>query len=140
MRALPLAALALMSALTTTVPAGAREERLAPGSRECISLHAIRDETAEADDRLIFHTGGGKAWRNRLPEPCEGLRSINSLGKLKLNSTNGEQMCVGDSVQVTGRSGKLLGLLGGDKGSGASCKLGQFEPLSEMSLPEDLRR
>ncbi|HLZ78132.1 MAG TPA: hypothetical protein VKQ09_02235 [Sphingomonas sp.] len=140
MRALPLATLALTLALAATAPAGARHERLSSGTRQCISLHAIRDETAETDDRLIFHGGGGTAWRNRLPQECENLRRINNLNKLKLRSTNGEELCEGDTVEMVDHDGVALGLIGGGPAQTISCKLGQFEPISEMTLPENIRR
>lgn len=140
MRALPLATLALTLALTAVAPAGARHERVAAGTRQCISLHSVRDETAESDSRLIFHSGGGGAWRNRLPEECENLRRINNVNKLKLRSTNGEELCEGDSVEMVDHDGSFLGIVNDGPAQTISCKLGQFEPISEMSLPEDIRR
>ena len=139
MRALPFASLALMLALAATMPATARKEREPSHTKQCISLHGIRDETAENDQRLIFHSGGGAAYRNRLPEPCDNLRRINDSGKLKLHSTNGEELCEGDTFEMVDKNGSLFGLLG-DPTQTQSCKLGRFEPMSEMTLPEDLRR
>lgn len=140
MRALPIAALALTLAMAATAPVGARHERTPSGTRQCITLHSIRDETAEADDRLIFHTGGGSAWRNRLPETCENLRRINNVNKLELRSTNGEELCEGDTVEMVDHDGSLLGIVDGGPAQKISCKLGQFEPISEMTLPENIRR
>ncbi len=140
MRALPLTTLALTLALAATAPAGARHERVPSNTHQCISLHAIRDETAESDSRLIFHSGGGSAWRNRLPQECENLRRINNVNKLKLRSTNGEDLCEGDTVEMVDHDGSFLGVVDGGPAQTISCKLGQFEPISEMTLPEDLRR
>ncbi len=140
MRALPLASLALTLALAVTTNAGARHERKPAATRQCISLHGIRDETAESDDRLIFHSGGGAAYRNHLPEPCENLRRVNNVNKLRLHSTNGDELCAGDSVEMVDHDGVALGLIGGGPAQTISCKLGQFEPISEMSLTEELRR
>jgi hypothetical protein len=140
MRASIPASLALLLVIGTAGSALARKERAPANTHQCISLKLIRDETAEADDRLIFHTGGGQAWRNRLPEPCENLRRINNVDKVKLNPTNIDQLCAGDSVQVIAHDNSLLGVVGAGDTHEVTCKLGEFEPLSEMSLTEELRR
>ncbi len=145
MRALSLvpvaiAPLALILAATATAPADARHERVG-ATRQCINLSSIRDETAESDDRLIFHTKGGGAFRNRLPEPCENLRRINNIDKLKISAVGDVELCAGDKVQVVDHDGSILGAFGGgDTTREISCKLGEFEPISEMSLTEELRR
>lgn len=141
MRALPLATLALTLALAANTTADARHERTpTKGLRQCISLHGIRDESAETDQKLIFHSNGGAAYRNYLPEPCDNLRRVNNVNKLKLHSTNGEDLCEGDTVSMTDHDGDVLGLINGGPAQTISCKLGQFEPISEMTLSEELRR
>lgn len=137
---LALMPLALILALSSTSPAGARRERIA-STRQCIPLHSIRDETAESDSRLIFHVSGGAAFRNRLPEPCEDLLRINNVDKLKLSAVGDVELCEGDAVQIVHHDGSLLGAIGaGGPTREISCKLGRFEPISEMSLTEELRR
>ncbi|WP_037537338.1 hypothetical protein [Sphingomonas sp. PR090111-T3T-6A] len=137
---LALVPLALVLALSSTSPAGARREHIA-ATRQCIPIHSIRDETAESDSRLIFHVSGGGAFRNHLPEPCEDLLRINNVDKLKLSAVGDVELCEGDNVQVIHHDGSLLGAIGaGGPTREVSCKLGQFEPISEMSLTEELRR
>jgi hypothetical protein len=140
MRAFPLVSLALTLALALPLPAGAREERVPRGARQCIPLHEIRDESAETGSKLIFHGGGGSAWRNHLPEPCEELLRINNLDKLKLQHVRGDQLCAGDTVEVIDHDGDVFSVFGGGETRAISCKLGLFEPISEMSLTEEIRR
>lgn len=134
MRALPLTMLLLA---LTALPAQARRERVPDSAnKQCINRNAIRDETAESDSRLIFHVGS-RAYRNYLPASCQDLVHINNVGKLRLKSADPDKLCVGDTVEMVDRDG-LLGV-GGDPQT-TRCTLGSFEPISEMSLTEALRR
>ena len=62
------------------------------------------------------------------------------MNKLKLHSTNGEDLCEGDTVEMVDHDDGFLGVGVGGPAQTISCKLGQFEPISEMTLPEDIRR
>jgi hypothetical protein len=105
-------------------------------TRDCIPRHSIRDETAESQTSRIFHGKGGRAYRNTLPAPCDGLTSLNNLGKLGLRSKDDDLLCAGDLVWL-----EQKGLFSASDGEAdATCKLGTFEPISEMSLSEFLRR
>jgi hypothetical protein len=104
--------------------------------RDCIPRHSVRDETAESETSLIFHGKGGRAYRNTLPAPCDGLTSLNNLGKLGLRSKDDDLLCAGDLVWL-----EQKGLFSAsDSNEEAACKLGTFESISEMSLSEFLRR
>ncbi len=140
MRAPLPAGLLLLLTLAASAHARSRPAMAPDNARQCINRHAIRDQSAESDSKLIFHTGGGKAWRNYLPEPCENLRRINNVDKIKLRSADPDQLCVGDTVEVLDHDGSLLGTLGVGDTQTISCRLGQFEPVSEMSLSEEFRR
>lgn len=118
-------------------PAAARPEQAPYGAKQCINRDAIRDQSAETDSRLIFHMGGGKAYRSYLPQPCDGLGHINNVSKLRLRSARPDRLCQGDTVEVLDHEG-LLGV-GGDPVT-TRCTLGPFEPISEMSLSEFIRR
>jgi hypothetical protein len=140
MRASTPATLALLLAIGIAMPAGAKQDHAPKNLRQCIGLGLIRAETAETDNRLIFHSGGGQAWRNYLPEPCDNLRRINDSDKLKLNPVNIDQLCEGDTVQIQAHDSSLLGVVGAGDTHEVTCKLGGFEPISEMTLTEELRR
>jgi len=138
MRTLPLAALALLLTTTATMPAGARHASDLTRGRECIDLGAIRTETAETDDSLIFHAGGDTAYRSQLPASCDHLLRINNVDKLKLHP-RGDRLCRGDTVEVIDHD-SIIGGLAGNGEQAITCKLGGFEGISEMSLSEQLRR
>ncbi len=108
--------------------------------RQCIPIKGIKAESAETTSSLIFHASDGSAYRSQLPSPCDGLMDVNNLGELGMKPKDGKQLCAGDAVWM--RSGGVqsaLGLNGGGSDQ-ASCKLGPFEKISEMSLTESLRR
>lgn len=107
-------------------------------SRDCIGRKSIRAETAESDTSLIFHAGGSRAYRNTLPAPCDGLRSINVMGELAMRTRDEALLCAGDLVWLRHRS--LFGSDDAAQSDADACKLGRFEPISEMSVTEFLRR
>lgn len=104
-------------------------------AKDCIPRHAIRTESAESETSLIFHASGGRAYRNTLPEPCDGLKSVNNTSNLGIDSKDLDMLCAGDLVWLKGS--KLFGTTDDDS---TRCKLGTFEPITEMSLTESLRR
>ena len=132
------AIIAALAALSSSSMGDARHWLKAPAGRECIDLHGIRAETAEADDVLIIHTSGSRAYRNRLPQPCDGLRALNNVATLSWSSS-GDQLCKGDRFQVG--QGIVDSVIGRDDAPRSTrCTLGSFEPITEMSLTEALRR
>jgi len=137
-RALPLAAAALVLTMAAG-PLGAGLLNHTPKLRQCIAVSHIRSETAETDVSLLFHAEGSRVFRNHLPAPCDRLMLINNINTLKLRPT-GENLCRGDVVQVIDHGGPL-GLIDGNDGKQTiDCKLGGFEPTTEMMLTEELRR
>lgn len=128
----------LVALAITTLPATARQRDQAPYSaKQCISRHGIRDETAETDSRLILHVGGSKAYRNYLPEPCDGLGHLNNVSKMRFKTADPDRICQGDAIELLDHDGAFG--VGGDPTT-TRCTLGRFEGISEMSLSENLRR
>lgn len=128
----PLLTMLLIIANATPIQASI----LGDHGRDCIPLRSIRAETAESDSSLIFHTKGDRTYRNTLPAPCEGLKSLNNLGELGLRAKEEDLLCAGDIVWL--KPNDLFSA--GSDSDAATCKLGSFEPISEMSLSEFLRR
>ena len=85
----------------------------------CIPLHAIR-QTRVHDDRTIdFHMNGrNKVYRNTLPHQCPSL----GFEERFLYKTSLSQLCSTDIITVLTSSGPGLS-------RGASCGLGQFQPV-----------
>jgi len=103
--------------------------------KDCIPRHAIRAETAESETSLIIHANGNRAYRNTLPSPCDGLMKVNDTADLAYDSKDPDLLCAGDLVWL--KNSKIFSASDDD---GARCKLGTFEPISEMALTENLRR
>lgn len=136
MRYIRLAAAGLI--LTTAFPAATRDRGVYTGGKQCISLQSIRAKSAESNSRLILHVGGSSAYINHLPQPCDNLMAVNNVAHVKLQP-RGDRLCAGDTILVSDDS--ILSVVGaGDKDGATSCTLGNFEPVSEMTLSEDLRR
>jgi hypothetical protein len=130
-------ALAILALTAASVPAAAHQDRVPRNARQCISPDGIRGETAESDEELIFHVGGGRAYISYLPKPCDGLRALNNVGHVSLHQ-RGEDLCVGDSVTLKG-DGILSAVgIGGDD-TPDRCTLGPFAPVTEMTLSEGVR-
>lgn len=127
----PLLTLLLAAEVLTPAQAGI----LGSHDKDCIPRHAIRTETAESETSLVFHANGGRAYRNTLPTPCDGLTKVNDFADLDINSKDPDLLCAGDLVWL--KNNKVFSA--GDEDS-AGCKLGTFEAIGEMSLTENLRR
>lgn len=138
MRALPLVAATLLLTATAAWPLGARHLASGGALKECIATSHIRTETAETDGSLLFHADGSRVYRNHLPLPCERLLRINNIDTLKLPPH--DKLCRGDVVQVIDHGGPLSVIDGGDNAQALDCKLGGFEPTTEMMVTEELRR
>ena len=83
----------------------------------CIPLTQIR-ETRVRDDRTIdFYTIGRKVYRNRLPYSCPQL----GFEEKFLYKTSLSQLCSTDIITV---------LTSPDISRGASCGLGEFQPVT----------
>jgi hypothetical protein len=133
--ALLLTALMLFAA---AAPGLAATERVPRSAKQCISRQAIRGESAETHTHLIFHVGGGKAYRSYLPSPCDDILHVNNISKLRLHTADPDRLCVGDTIELADQ-GVLSSVIDSDV-AGQKCRVGPFEPISEMSLTEELRR
>ena len=131
MTARSLPALLLIAVAVTPAQAGI----LGSHDKDCIPRHAIRAETAESETSLIIHANGSRAYRNTLPAPCDGLMKVNDTADLAYDSKDPDLLCAGDLVWL--KNSKIFSASDDDA---ARCKLGTFEPISEMALTENLRR
>jgi hypothetical protein len=107
------------SAITARPLSPAEEAKVQPDGKPvpCLSLERI-DETRVRDDRTIdFMMHGGKVYRNRLPYSCPSL----AFEERFAYSTGTQDLCSSDAITV---------LQGGGGGPGASCGLGEFQPVT----------
>lgn len=83
----------------------------------CVPIARIQ-ESRVINDRIIdFHMGGRKVLRNELPHSCPGLE----FEKAFTYATSLSQLCSTDIITVIHQGGGLW--------RGASCGLGQFQPV-----------
>ena len=126
MRPLPLLAAALLATLAVA-PADARDRKAEaamltpiPGAKveDCLPIVQIRETRVRDDSTIDFYMTGGKIYRNTLPNSCPQLGFEEAFGY----ATSQSQLCSVDIITVLNRGG------GGIRG--ASCGLGQFQPVA----------
>jgi hypothetical protein len=119
---LPLAILALagcqQSADSTPKPSKAPAARVVGEAASCIPIVSIRSSRVHDDRTIDFDLGGGKVYRNTLPNSCPGL----GFEEAFTYETSLSQLCSTDIIYVLQR-------VGGSVQRGAGCGLGQFVPV-----------
>jgi hypothetical protein len=123
---LGLATLALVTALTVGDGLFARpldpdqEARVQPAGKpvNCLQLPQISESRVRDDRTIDFIMVGGQVYRNRLPNSCPEL----GFEERFAHETSIQEICSSDTITV------LHG--GGGLARGASCGLGEFQPVS----------
>lgn len=83
----------------------------------CIFSHDIRETRVRDDSTIDFYMNGGKVYRNKLPNSCPELGFEERFGY----ETSIDQLCNVDIIHVLHSSPPMRG---------ASCGLGQFQPIT----------
>jgi hypothetical protein len=116
-----IASLALLAGATATArPLKPEQEaRIKPAGKpeSCVQLRSIRETRVRDDSTIDFYMLGGKVYRNRLPNSCPQL----GFEEKFLYKTSLSQLCNVDIITV---------LTGPGISRGASCGLGQFQPIT----------
>jgi len=100
-------------------PAVSPAAKIVGEAQDCIPISAISSTRIRDDWTIDFIRGAGnKAWRNTLPNRCNGLKSEDAFGY----KTSLTQLCSTDIIHVLYRSG-------GQLQRGAGCGLGKFVPV-----------
>lgn len=120
----PIVVLASAAAALSVIagPAAARDDGVpeaTPAGKpaSCIPLRNIRESRVRSDQVIDFVMLGGKVYRNVLPQSCPQLSFEDRFGY----STSLSQLCSTDIITV---------LYNTPIGRGASCGLGQFQPVT----------
>ena len=98
--------------------AAAEEVRPAGEPQSCVPLTQIRESRVISDQIIDFHLSNGKVLRNTLPHSCPSL----GFEKAFSYETSLSQLCSTDIITVIHQ--------GGGPSRGASCGLGQFQPVT----------
>ena len=104
-------------------------DELVGEKEKCVSLARI-DRTRVVDERtILFYMRGADIYMNRLPHRCIGLRR----GKTFMYKTSLNRLCNVDIITV-------LDDIGFGFSRGASCGLGNFQPIGEEAAKMLLSR
>jgi hypothetical protein len=118
--------LAILSLAMIAGAATARDRNAIPEATpvgdpvSCVSLQNIRSTQVHGDSTIDFHMGGGKVYRNTLPNSCPSL----GFEERFLYKTSLSQLCSVDIITVLQSPGLS---------QGASCGLGKFQPVKLAS-------
>ena len=119
----PLVTAALLAMLAGSAVARplkpAEEAKIQPSGPpvSCIQISNIRETRVRDDSTIDFYMNGGKVYRNKLPNSCPELGFEERFGY----ETSIGQLCNVDIIHV---------LYSGPPMRGASCGLGQFQPIT----------
>ena len=121
MRSLIVASLVAITIASVGSPAVARDRTppiATPVGKpiSCVNLRQIRETRVHGDSVIDFHMNGRKVYRNVLPNSCPSLGFEERFSY----KTSLSQLCSVDIITVL-RSPGLM--------SGASCGLGEFQPV-----------
>jgi hypothetical protein len=110
-----------LAALAVTAPLSARDRGVpladpAGKAVDCISLTRIRASHVRSDQVIDFEVAGGRLYRNTLPNSCPQLGFEERFGY----AVSIGQLCSTDIIHVLSNNGMR----------GASCGLGQFQPIT----------
>jgi hypothetical protein len=116
-----IASLALLAGASATArPLKPEQEaKIKPAGKpeSCVQLRSIRETRVRDDSTIDFYMLGGKVYRNRLPNSCPQL----GFEEKFLYKTSLSELCNVDIITV---------LTGPGISRGASCGLGQFQPIT----------
>ena len=118
--------LAIAALIVVASAATAREQKVIPEATptgdavNCVNLRSIQSTRVHGDSTIDFHMGGGKVYRNILPNSCPSL----GFEERFLYKTSLSQLCSVDIITVLQSPGLS---------QGASCGLGKFQPVKLAS-------
>ena len=106
--------------------------------KRCLSDNEYRTFRALDDRRILFEGRRGKLWINTLRGRCHDLRFGDVL---VVRQTTGSRMCDMDRFQVADWFDwpwyrRWPWYWGGSWGTGATCSLGKFQPVTEGQVSE----
>jgi hypothetical protein len=85
----------------------------------CISIGSVQTTTIVDDDRILFYQRNGRIYLNSLDQTCVGLARSGKFGFKVQSGARYVRVCNTDTITVLERTG-----------SGFSCGLGEFAPVS----------
>ena len=99
------------------------------GYERCVNTRLIRSMSVVNDRNIVFNMRGGKIYLNSLPGNCPGLAREK---RFSYESHTGV-LCKSDRISLINETGIGLQM-------GRSCRLGQFELVTEQDLVDMFKR
>ncbi len=116
-------AAALLLATPVLAVAEQGDEPADDAYERCINTRLIRSTSVANDRNIVFKMRGSKIYLNTLPGPCPGLARERRFSYESHTSS----LCKSDRINVMSDSGLGLQI-------GRSCRLGQFQLVTEQDL------
>ena len=101
--------------------------------KRCLSDHEFDNFRPLGDRHILFEGRRGKLWINALRGRCSDLRHSDVMVVRKYT---GSRMCELDRFRVTDWFGFAGGRRPSDWGTGPTCLLGEFHPVTEAQVEE----
>jgi len=102
--------------------------------RRCLSESEYRDYRPLGDRHLLFEGKRDKQWINVLRARCSHLENGDFF---IMEQTSARRMCASDQFQVSNRFNSTSWY---DLGTGATCVLGEFKPVTRAQVEEIEKR
>ena len=97
-------------------------------SLTCLSMNLVRQANAVDDRTVVFYLRDGRIYLNSLEQNCPGLRRNNRFSYNLRTGARIPRLCNTDTITVIEQSG-----------TGFTCGLGRFQPISVGRVEELLR-
>lgn len=94
----------------------------------CLSMNLVRQASAVDDRTVLFHLRDGRIYLNSLQQNCPGLRRNNRFSYNLRTGARIPRLCHMDTITVIEQTG-----------SGFTCELGRFQPISADRVADMLR-
>jgi hypothetical protein len=91
----------------------------------CISMGSVQTTTIVDDDRILFYQRGGRIYLSSLDRTCVGLTRSGRFSYKVQSGARYVRVCDTDNITVLERTG-----------SGFTCGLGEFVPVSAEAAAE----
>jgi hypothetical protein len=118
----------LLAGLTLPDRISAEEEGFDRTPVDCISINRIRRTEVVDDHTILFHLRGNRIYRTQMDRACVGLEREQRF----TYQVHSSQLCDTTTITVLERTGFGIG-------TGFTCRLGSFYPVSTDEL-EEIRR
>ncbi|MGI9223899.1 MAG: DUF6491 family protein [Woeseiaceae bacterium] len=102
-------------------------------AKDCLGSHEYDNFRPLGDRHILFEDRRGKLWVNTLRARCRALQHGDVL---VVKQSTGRRMCDTDRFEATDLFDYPAGGISSNWGTGGSCLLGDFHPVTEAQVAE----